>query len=180
MDSNDDKILEMWVVDPEKGMEMLFHHYHSRLCQYAYSYLKDIHAARDVVQELMMDIWNSRDKISIHSNLEAYLKKSLYFKIIRKKKYSIHHSDIEDHPGVSAEDYAQIELKELKELVDKSILDLPKRARQCFLMSRDEDMTYQEIADALNLSPKTVDHHISKALKLLRAAIKKCFLFAFV
>lgn len=138
----------------------------------AFRILGDSDIAKDVVQEVFLTIWENRSKTSIKS-LGAYLAQATKFgalKMIRDGKSKQHISL--DGLDTQAEMHDELEFKEFTEEV-KSMLDtLPEKCKAVFLLSRESQMSNQEIADELGLSKRTVETHISNALKHLRKELK--------
>jgi len=173
---DDRQILILFSQDPEKGMELLYIQYYTMLCSIASIKLDNSDLARDLVQELMAELWKGRDQLVNIDNLQAYLITAVKYKVIRFNK-SRQHGTVQSLnteliiPNTSDSD--QLEYEELKSLINQTISSLPSRAKNCFLMNRDQNLTYKQIALKLGISPKTVDHHISHALKKLKKTLKE-------
>ncbi|MEL6864763.1 MAG: sigma-70 family RNA polymerase sigma factor, partial [Bacteroidota bacterium] len=117
--------------------------------------------------------WKKRHRINIQTSLKAYLKRAAVNKslnYIRDQK--IKFEEVGKAPVLSTKSHnAQLEAKELQEQINLAVNALPERCRIIFSLSRFEEMSYQEIANTLQISTKTVENQISKALKILRQAI---------
>jgi len=157
----------------EQAFEQLFRAQYPALCGYARKYLDDVDQAEEVVQEMFFNFWQKKEKLEINISLEAYLFRSVrnsclnylkHLKIreehrlatsheIRKKEQEVHDS---------------VETLELQEKIENVIEQLPPERKKIFRMSRYEELKYKEIADKLNISVKTVEAQMSKALKFLR------------
>ena len=122
-----------------------------------------------------LKFWRKREKIVITTSLKAYLRRAAVNKTLNYIRDQKVKPDGEDRlPPLESKSVSinqQLEAAELKILIDRSIDQLPKRCRLVFVLSRFEDMSYQEIADKLDISIKTVENQISKALKYLRASL---------
>ncbi len=154
----------------------LFKQHYSSCVYVAYAILRDQQSAEDAVQELFIDLWNKRDKLFQVKTHQAYLKKATQFKcfdIVRKRKRTPEFSDEMEFAAhrsiLSPED--EIVSKENLIRIKKAIDALPEKGRAIFYMSRRENMTYQEIADTLKISKKTVEYHMSQNLTSLKEAI---------
>ncbi len=138
----------------------------------AYKKINDFEAAEEIIQDAFLAFYNSKDKIE--DNPALYIKGILKHKIfdyIRKGKIKISSLDEyeQNEKNLSTHDiFDNIEVKELDEKIKVTISRLPLQCRTAFLLSRNENMTYSEIAEKLGISIKTVEAHISKALKYLR------------
>jgi RNA polymerase sigma-70 factor (ECF subfamily) len=143
--------------------------------RYCATIIKDSDDAEDIVQQAFFSLWQKKDSISIHTSARAYLYKTVYnasldfLKHIRvKKKYE------KDFPAPDLypvdRDNAE---KELQEKIRMAISDLPEACGRIFRMSKYDHLKYREIAGKLNISEKTVENQMSKALKLLREALQE-------
>lgn len=160
------------------AFEMLFKTHYQPLCRYASTYLKDPDGAEEVVQDAFIGIWEKREGISIETSLKSYL-----YRVVRnaclnelkheqvKQKY-MEDQVQQDEKTSEAADHLAIH-EELEAKVRKAIDRLPEQCRLIFTMSRFEELKYQEIADQLNLSVKTVENQMGKALKLMRLYLKE-------
>ena len=150
--------------------DILFKRYYRPLCLYAAHYLKgDIAASEDIVQDCFVKLWQQEAKRDI-TDKRAFLYSTVRNACIdtlrrqHPEMTSIDPSDLEE--VISDEEAVDRSEQEAKvwEIIDA----LPDRCREVFLMAKRDGMTYNEIAEALNISVKTVEHQISKAMKKLR------------
>ncbi len=159
-----------------------------RLVRFAQYYVGDQAVAEDLVMDSFMYYWENRSKVSCNGNMLAYIVTVVKHKSLDYLKQLKIHSRVHDEIKDDAEwelnmGIATLEAfdpyKELVpdniELVNNAISELPERTRQIFLMSRQDNMTYKEIAYAYGMSEKNVEYHISKALKILRKELKEYF-----
>lgn len=178
MQTSDQMIFQSIKSGDEKALEMLFKEYYQPLCRYANSYLEDPADAEEVVQACFIKLWEKRESISIQSSVKSYL-----YQIIRnaclneikhqkvKKSYGEMISQ-QGAPHSEASDQSTLK-GELEEKIALALQSLPQQCRLIFTMSRFEELKYQEIADQLNLSIKTVENQMGKALKLMRAQLQE-------
>ena len=150
--------------------DILFKRYYRQLCLYAAHYLKgDIAASEDIVQDCFVKLWQQEAKRDI-TDKRAFLYSTVRNACIdtlrrqHPEMTSIDPSDLEE----IISDEEAIDRSEQEAKVWETIDALPDRCREVFLMAKRDGMTYNEIAEALNISVKTVEHQISKALKKLR------------
>lgn len=161
----------------------LFRRYYPRLLAYAGLFL-DEDAAKDIVQDLMVYLWEKSDTIVIHTSLESYLFRAVYQKclnIIRHKKIKDSYSqgrivcqenEAEYYDPDRNQVIRQIFSKELKKILDEAIESLPPRCREVFIKSYIEGKHTHEIAVELNITERTAETHIYAALKQLREKLK--------
>lgn len=153
--------------------ETLFNDHYSRLCSYAYNFLKEEEGSEEVVQEVFFKLWINRTDIQIQSSMESYLYRSvrnaslnLIKHISIREKYKEHNQkEIEYAENIDKDPMNASEL-ELK--IRASIDLLPEQRRKIFLLSRYEQLKYKEIAEQLGISVKTVENQMGKALQFLR------------
>lgn len=161
----------------ERAFELVFRSLYAILCTFANKYLKDTDQAEEVVQEVFYNYWNKRESLEITGILDAYLYSSVRNACLNHLK----HQDVR-----KAYNHAQqIELKaeeqrpkdsllelELEEKIEGCLSQLPTERQKIFRMSREDDQKYQEIANKLGISIKTVEAQMGKALKSLRECLK--------
>jgi len=174
--NQDSDIVELLHSQDEKAIELLFDRFFDYLCGIVYRVVHDYEAARDVVQDLFFDLWKKRESIRIETALRPYLRRAAVNRGLNYlKKQRIVKSGNEDAaleiPGDEITGQMQLEHEELEKRLFSAIEQLPPRCKIVFSMSRFENLSYQEIADTLGISIKTVENQISKALKVLRSQI---------
>ena len=125
--------------------------------------------AREVVQQVFINLWDRREETDLTRSLKSYLFTAVHnrsLNVIRdRKKFS---GEEVPEQTVQWDVSEQIEAMELEQRIMESLESLPEKCRQIFEMNRFEGLKYQEIASQLNISVKTVENQMSKALKLLR------------
>ena len=169
---NEHKILLQICNGSKTAFEIFFKQYYRILCNYAYGIISDRNEAEEVVQDLFCKIWEQRENLVKLQSVKAYLYRSVHNKCINKIRHTkiklayMEHSKRENFNITSP--VSEIQLKELQEKIQKAISDLPKQCGLVFKLSRNEEMSYKEIAKMLEISYKTVENHMGKALKLLR------------
>jgi RNA polymerase sigma-70 factor (ECF subfamily) len=157
----------------EKVFEKLFKDHYPVLCGYAKKYINDIDQAEEIVQDMFFNFWQKRDKMEINISVEAYLFRSVrnsclnYLKHLKVREEHRLATNIE-LKRKEQEVYDNVVALELQERIDRVIEQLPTERKRIFKMSRYEELKYKEIAERLNLSVKTVEAQMSKALKFLR------------
>ncbi|WP_124559084.1 RNA polymerase sigma-70 factor [Pedobacter sp. KBW01] len=142
----------------------------------AFNILRHHEDTMDVCQGIFLWIWEHHEKLEIKTNFKSYLFVSAKYKIanmIRDGKVRENLFDGTELDAVSCDDFNLLEVKELKNLIQQLISELPPKCREIFVMSREEAMSHREIAQKLGISEKTVDEQISRALKKLRVPLGK-------
>ena len=130
-----------------------------------------------MVQQVFYKIWEQRERLNIQSSLKAYLYRSVHNLCINhlthQKIRATHQSYTMQYISQQEEDAAarKVQQSELEKNISKALNELPEQCRTIFQMSRFEELKYQEIADRLGLSVKTVENQMGKALKLLRVKL---------
>ncbi|MBW8685278.1 RNA polymerase sigma-70 factor [Chitinophaga rhizophila] len=142
-----------------------------RLHRYAFTLLQDNEEARDVVQQAFVKLWQKREEVSLEVAGRAYLYTTVQrdcLNIFRNKK--VKRSYANAVLATHKEDYVEerAENREINNRIHAAIDALPPRCREVFCKSRFEEKKYAEIAEELNISVKTVEVQMGKALKIMR------------
>jgi RNA polymerase sigma-70 factor (ECF subfamily) len=160
------------------NFEMLFRSHFSGLCFFAHKYVKDFEAAKEIVQDAFLSLWEKRETIDMDRPVKSYLtmiihnKCTNYLRDNRKFDQNILH--IENLAEVPEYDGADSMVEEeLKNKIDTAIEELPEKCKQIFVMNRYENLKYQEIAVKLEISVKTVETQMSKALQHMRIRLSE-------
>jgi len=174
-DYNKDSILQHLKAGDEKAIDWLFREYYASMCRSAYRILPDEHLIEDLVQDVFYEIWKKRKTLKINTSIAAYLRTATRNKTlnyIRDQKIDFRNAPPkEELKSKSTPTVQKLMAKDLQQEIDAAIDSLPERCRLIFVLSRFEEMSYQEIADQLEISIKTVEHQIGKALRSLREAL---------
>lgn len=158
----------------ETTFKDLFLRYHTELCHFAAQYVGSNEAARDVVQAVFLKIWERRDDIDIHTSTRSYLYRAVRNHAINTAKQERRIEQILDEYAVPLSRESSSDLvivSDLERRLKIAIEALPERQRAAFTLHRIHDLSYKEIADILEIAPKTVENHIGRALVQLRALL---------
>ena len=160
-------------ITSQADFEVLFKTQYSGLCSYANSFLKDLDASEEVVQEVMLKVWTSRKTLVIDSSVRSYL-----YRAVRNGSVNVlKHLKIRDeyrsyreseHEGSYQSHEDNMVVAELEQKIRQAIDNLPLERRKVFALSRYDGLTYPQIAEKLGISVKTVENQMGKALKSLR------------
>lgn len=170
--------------NPEKGFELLFKRYHVVLCNHAARYVWSKDVSKDIVSEVFFNLWKNQEYLSINSSYRAYLFQAVrngchnYLTRELSRKASL--DEVENYDSQSLRPDQIVHFDELQNKIESVIGNLPPQCKRVFLLNRLEGKKYAEIATELGISIKTVEMHISKAIAILRAALKDEWLMLFV
>ena len=161
--------------DPDSFSD-IFSAYYKDLIFFAYTFTHDLSCSEDIVQDTFVKLWEDHEKLNITVSLKSILLKTIQNKCIdwhRHKKIVNNHSIyiIDNSPLYEYDTDNYILRSELEGRIEKAIANLPEKLKEAFEMSRFEGLKYQEIAAKLNVSIRTVEVRISKALELLRKSL---------
>lgn len=157
----------------EQEFEQVFKSNFKSLHAYAFTIIKDDIMAEELVQNVFCRLWEKKAKLDIQTSLAAYLYRSVYHESLNYLKHlkvrSAYNSYAQTR-GHNNADHAEkkLLLADLEQKLNMALAELPEQCRTIFQMSRFEELKYQEIADRLGLSIKTIENQMGKALKLLR------------
>lgn len=174
-DYDDSELLLRLREGRKDAMSAIFRKYYSEVCKAIIRVVQQPETSEDIAQEVFYELWRKREELQITTSLRAYLRRAAMNRSLNfLRDQRLQFEDVEqqtelESPQLSASD--QLESAELEQLIQQAIQQLPDRCRAVFLLSRFEDLTYREIAEKLEISEKTVENQISKALKLLRHAL---------
>lgn len=161
---------------PDQTFETLFRQHNFQLCNLAYNLLRDRDAAKDVVQEVFLKLWKNKETVVMGDQIKHYLFRATVHTAmnhLRSLKKIVRMDDDDALLNVAAaSDRHEVGFKELELRVREAIDRLPTKCRTIYILSRHEGLKYQEIADTLNLSVKTVENQMGIALEKLRGDLK--------
>jgi len=171
----EDELLERLVTGDENAFTEIYNRYWEKLLAVGYYYTHEKQAAEDIVHDVMIGLWFRKKNLRIQS-LNAYLgtavKFSVFKSIVRDRKrrelltmqnFPKSISDIED----------KLDAKFLEEYLQGATQELPEKARLVFNFSRNEELSISTIAHRMDLSPKAVEYHMTKALRALKEKLQK-------
>jgi RNA polymerase sigma-70 factor (ECF subfamily) len=163
--------------NPAKGLELLFKRFYNPLCSHAVRFVYSKQLAEDLVSEVFFQFYRSKAYENISTSYTSYLFRSVRnecFTYMRREFGKMDTLDVTEENSISCYQQlpdAEIHYNNLFLKVNEVIARLPTQCQKVFLLSRFENKKYNEIANELHISPKTVEVHISKALKHLRSAL---------
>jgi len=159
----------------KEAFNRMFLQFYSPLCEYALQYVSDMDA-EELVQEMMLYVWENRACLVVEKSLKSYLfvsiKNRCYNAIRDRKLRERVHNNLYEKLKDQIEDPDYYIFNELAVNIDKAVNELPENYRETFKMSRFGEMTNAAIAEQLGVSVKTVEYRITQSLKILRIKLK--------
>ena len=157
----------------EAAFEFLFKEYYKPLCLYLGYFIKIKDVVEQIVQEVFVNIWENRKSFSPKGNIKSYLYRAVKNKGLNYLKHEkIKIKSREDLKAVYYSEETNIEKQfesdELLKLIEECVEQLPEKCREIFILVKFNGISYNETSEILNLSAKTVENQMGKALKKLR------------
>ena len=182
-EESDEVLFELLKKDSERAFSVLYNRYWDKLLEQAFFKLQSQHDAEEVVQQSFIQIWNGRAQITIKYTFRTYisavLKYAVYAKFAERKK---NHSVSIDEEFVQIVDNSTqqwLEFSQIRIEIENLVSQLPEKCQMVYRMSRDQGMNVNEISDTLNISQKTIEGHLTKAIKFIKSNLTVLFLSTF-
>ena len=159
----------------EGAYDAAFRSWYPALVRVAAAILKDVDAAEEVAQDVMVQLWRRRNLVDPGLSIRAYLLRSVRNRALNHLRHARVRRDTAADVGALYDEPLgsdqPVVAKELGEAVRLALRELPPRCREVFELSRVDGLKYAEIAEALGISTKTVEAQVGKALKILRVRL---------
>ena len=160
----------------EEAYKYLYTNKYKDIVHYVNGLTRDYDKAEDIVQGVIVKLWKNRSETEITGSVKSYLYKAAYYTFINEYKRDKFKESLVDKIQKTAvleliehdDEHNQQKLKYISQLIDQ----LPPKRKEIFILSKTEGLTYEEIASYLDLSVKTIESHMSKALYEIRSQIK--------
>lgn len=172
MNTTDNTLIDSLRSNDKKALGLIYDAYWKPLFLSSYNLLKDKELCEEIIQDVFIDLWNNRKKIEIKVSLKSYLYACTRYKVFAQfKKQKI--TSVELYENIEKRcQYSTPETKliyqELVAQIDGVVKTLPKKCQRVYRLSRNKQLSHNEIANQLNISTKTVENHITLALRILR------------
>lgn len=166
--------------------DKLFVDNYKKLVSISYRYIKSKSIAEDIVQDVFVDFWRRLEKKQNILNHEAYLNRATVLRSLETIKKEKRYKPEDDsalelllRKTDTENDISYYSSQETKTKLKAAIINLPDRTQEVFMLSKYDNYTHNEISEVLEISKKTVEYHITKALLLLRKALICLVLWVF-
>jgi RNA polymerase sigma-70 factor (ECF subfamily) len=172
----DDELVTLLKQGDERAFAEIYQRYAEKLAGFAGSKLYSLDDARDILHDLFVKLWEGREQLHITSNLQSYLFAVIRHRIVDKIRKNITREEYAltvQSFTVFCDEHADklLELKQLRQTVDRSLNQLSPRIKEIYQLSREEGLSNHDIAEKLHLSEQTVKNQLSAALKHLRETL---------
>lgn len=160
------------------AFEEIFNRYSKQLYLFALSYLKSEVSAEDIVQEVFIKIWNNRMAIKTDTSFQSYLF-TITLNSVRKyfnqlsRLNELKHDILFDSSGFKADFDDRSEYQFMLDKLDEFISLMPEKRREVFIKKKIEEKTLKEISEELSITTKTVEYHITEAMRFLKSEFEK-------
>ncbi|GAB3244935.1 RNA polymerase sigma-70 factor [Hymenobacter seoulensis] len=169
------RLAKLQASDAEAFMEALFRAFYRPLGNLVFRVVQDRAVAEDLVQDVLLNVWKNRATLRITTTYQAYLYRAALNAGLRhaaRHKRQVAWDEVRlPDPGRNTTE-EQVHGQEAEAAVAAALATLPPQCRAVFLLSRQEGLSYQQIAEALEVAPKTVENQMGKALRLLRKGLQ--------
>lgn len=184
MDKYERKLIAGIKVGDRTVFRELFDTYYTKLFLYAKSYVGNEKEAEDIVQNLFFHLWEKRKDVVIFSSVSAYIFRAIHNRCIQHLRHKKVVKGYEERHLLkikeaeilykSATDFSfsTVQIKEIQQILDKVYDNLPDKTREVFQLSREGLKSNKDIAQAMDISVKTVEYYITKALRKFRFALR--------
>ncbi|WP_426582179.1 RNA polymerase sigma-70 factor [Mucilaginibacter sp. R-33] len=184
-DHTDIQLTELFTLGDIDAFEEIYNRYWLKLYSAAYKRVKERETAQEIVQDFFTSFWINREQVKIQTSLQGYLFTSIKYLVLNyKRAEAVRNSYAEillmvnnSFDNSTEENYYY---KELLERVETEVNQLPPKCRNVFELSRKQYKTNKEIAQLMGISEKTVENHLTKALRYLRVNLNSLLLLTFL
>jgi len=173
---SDQELIQECSKDSMRAFNQLFERYFASLYRFTVNYVKDTAIAEELAMDLMHNIWKKRALLEIKGNVDRYLfgaMKNVLFNHIRKRALEMVSIDECELPVLATQADQQLEYKELEKIYQLKLSQLSPQRKKIFMLSREENMTYSQIAKDMNLSINTIKTQMLVSLKFLRESMSE-------
>jgi RNA polymerase sigma-70 factor (ECF subfamily) len=168
----------------EEGFTLLFRRYHGVLCSHASRLVLSKDIAKDIVSDVFFSLWKNQESLQITASYRSYLFRAVrngcHNYLIRELNRRADVNTLSEFESNCATPDHLVYFDELRQKIDQTVAQLSPQCKRVFILSRYDGKKYAEIAIELNLSVKTIEMHVSKALQSLRVALKGDWLLAII
>jgi RNA polymerase sigma-19 factor, ECF subfamily len=177
LEYGDMELIELIKHDDSHAYKQVFERYWEKLFAFVYNHLHDREVSREIVQEVFVTLWAKRKELQIVSSISAYLFSACKYRMLNeirsgkvRQKYAADFEQFVKQTFDNSNEEQQ-DLIDLENAISKSIASLPEKCQIIFRMSREEHLPIKNIAQQMNITTKTVENHITHALRHLRTSL---------
>ncbi|AWW28851.1 RNA polymerase subunit sigma-70 [Echinicola strongylocentroti] len=170
----DQKLYERIKESDHSAFQELFDRYWKKMFGFTFRMLQNVEQSEDIVQEIFLSLWEKAPEKDV-THIKSYLYSAVKYQVssvIRNKKWELDWETIDGIYEVQVPTYDPLELEEMNRYVENSIDKLPPKCKEVYYLQKEEGYTSKEIASNLNISPRTVEGHLHKAKKILKANLQ--------
>lgn len=167
------------------AFEKIFEQHSKQLFQFSLSYLKSEEAAEDIVQEVFIKIWNNRSEIKTDTSFQSYLF-TITLNSVRKyfnqlsRLNELKHDILFDSSGLKPDFDDRSDYQFMLDKLEELIRQMPEKRREVFVKKKIEEKSLKEISEELKITTKTVEYHITEAMKFLKSEFEKLQVQGFI
>lgn len=181
----DSQVVDLLKKGDMEAFEKVFHSFADRIYYFAFRYLRNQYDAEEIVQDVFVKLWENRENLNERLSFSGYLftiARNTIFnqnrKKVNEKAYQDYVMAYMDRSTCKTED--ELIYSDIKAIIDKVVDELPPQRQLIYKMSREQGLSYREIANELNLSERTVEAHIRLALKTLTQVLDNHFVLPMI
>jgi len=178
----DNGLFELVAQGNEAAFTALYERYWDKLFAVAANQLDDLAMAEELVQDVLLDLWQRRTAITLTGELQAYLAVAMKYRVINAQARRKRFREYSRQAGTQEADHSTeqwLSFDELRRQLAKYVDGLPERCRITYQLSREQGLSHKEIASVMNISEKAVEHNLSRAIKTLRQSLRHFFKLLF-
>ena len=169
--------IEKMKAGDRESFNQLFRRFYTPLVRFCIRFVADSDVAAEIVQDLFVKLWSNREKLSFNTSFESYMltsvRNSAITYINKERAHAEAHLRIYGDETDTTDPSETLQSNNLEESYRQILKNMPEKRREVFLASRFEGLKYAEIAEKMGLSQKTVEAHMSAAIKQLREGLKE-------
>ena len=171
----DEQLVLLIANDDTNAFKLLYNRYWKKMLTQAYAKLQSDVLAEEIVQDCFINLWKRRHNIKLKYSFHTYISAALRYEVLAQlaQNNKLPHSSV-DIETVVIQDYATqqwLDFDDLRHQFENALTALPEKCQLVFRLSRESGFTDKQISENLSISHKTVEAHISKALKILRLTL---------
>ena len=163
----------------QSAFDLIFSKYYRYLVSIAYNYVNESEVAKDLTQDVFLDLWKRRESISIDQSIKFFLRRAVINRCLATKRKSDRITSADNNELIIVDNRLNdstnevVAYNDLQKKVDDIIHKLPDACRRVYKLSRQKHLSHKEIAEKLSISTKTIENQMTKALKTLRVGLKE-------